>query len=100
MHVTIRRYHIHPGATQELVEMIREKFVPLIQQTPNFIAYYAIDEGDGDVSAISIFEDEESALASNNLAANWIMQNLSKLISMPPKIISGDVVATTEDAVV
>ncbi|TLD72373.1 hypothetical protein FEM03_03175 [Phragmitibacter flavus] len=78
-----------------LVEVIREKFLPLIQQTPNFVAYYAIDEGDGDVSAVSIFEDESSALASNELAAKWIMQNLSNLITMPPKIISGDVVAST-----
>lgn len=94
MHITIRRYQIHPGSTQELIEAIRENFLPLIQQTPKFISYYAIDEGDGNVSAISIFEDEASALASNQLAANWIMQNLSSLITMPPKIISGDVVAS------
>lgn len=94
MHITIRRYQIHPGSTQTLIEAIREKFLPIIQQTPKFVAYYAIDEGDGDVSAISIFEDEAAALASNQLAANWIMKNLSSLITMPPKIISGDVVAS------
>lgn len=93
MHITIRRYQIHPGSTRHLVDMIRTKFLPIIQQAPNFIAYYAIDEGDGDISAVSIFEDEASALASNRLAANWILEHLSHLITMPPKIIAGDVVA-------
>jgi hypothetical protein len=94
MHITIRRYQIHPGSTSKLIEAIQEKFLPIIQKAPNFIGYYAIDEGDGNVSAVSLFEDEESALASNQLAANWILQNLSNLITMPPKITSGDVVAS------
>lgn len=94
MHITIRRYSINAGATKELVEHIRSGFLPIISQAPKFVAYYAIDEGDGDVSAISIFEDEESAQASNHMAATWVLKNLGSLISVPPKIIAGDVVAS------
>lgn len=94
MHVTIRRYKIHAGETQKLVDSINEHFVPLIREAPRFVAYYALDEGDGDVSAISIFEDEASANASNQLASHFVMKHLSSLIPFPPKIISGDVVAT------
>lgn len=94
MHVTIRRYKINAGATQQLVDSINEHFVPLIREAPRFVAYYAVDEGDGDVTAISIFEDEASAIASNQLASQFVMKHLSALIPFPPKIISGDVVAT------
>ena len=93
MYITIRRYSIHPGSTLELVERIRNSFVPLISRASGFIAYYAVDEGDGDVSAVSIFVDEASAEASNHLAAEWIMKNVAYLISSPPKIIAGNVVA-------
>ena len=62
----------------------------------NFVAYYAVDEGDGDVSAISIFKDEASAKASNAIAADWVMKNVASLISVPPKIISGEVVASAK----
>ena len=93
MHMTIRRYTIHPGSTQELVARIKSGFLPIISKAPNFIAYYAVDEGDGGVSTVSIFEDEASASASNAMAATWVMQNVASLISVPPKIISGEVVA-------
>ena len=94
MHITIRRYSIHPGSTKELVERITSGFVPIISKAPNFVAYYAVDEGNGDVSAISIFKDEASAKASNDIAAAWVMKNVASLISVPPRIISGEVVAS------
>ncbi|HSJ01257.1 MAG: antibiotic biosynthesis monooxygenase [Verrucomicrobium sp.] len=96
MHVTIRRYSIHPGSTQQLIDLINEQFLPTISQAPHFVAYYAVDEGDGDITAVSIFEDEASAKASNHLAATWVMKNVASLISQPPKIISGEVVAMAE----
>ena len=46
MHITIRRYHIHPGSTQELLERVRTGFLPVISQAQNFISYDAVDEGD------------------------------------------------------
>lgn len=94
MHITIRRYHIHPGSTQELLDKVRSGFIPLLSQTPKFVAYHAVDEGDGDITTISIFEDEAAAIASNDIASQWAMQNVSALISMPPKIIAGEVVAS------
>lgn len=94
MHVTIRRYKIHAGSTQEFVDAINEHFVPVIREAPQFIAYYAFDEGDGDVSSVSVFEDEASANASNQLASQFVMKHLSSLIPIPPKIFSGDVVAS------
>jgi hypothetical protein len=93
MHVTIRRYSIHAGSTRELLEQITKSFIPIISQAPNFVTYYAVDEGDGDISTISIFKDEASAHASNGMAAEWAMKTVASLISRPPKIISGEVVA-------
>lgn len=93
MHVTIRRYQIHPGSTAELVERIQNEFVPIISQAPNFIAYYALNEGDGDISTVSIFENEGSALDSNRIASDWVLSSIGALITAPPRIISGEVVA-------
>ena len=96
MHVTIRRYTIHPGSTTDLIGRINTSFLPIISQAPKFVAYYAFDEGDGDVSAISIFKDEASASASNDLAASWVLKNVASLIAVPPQIIAGEVIAAAE----
>src|SRR5277367_708631 len=81
MHVTIRRYAINPGSTKELLDQVRTSFIPIISRAPNFVCYYAVDEGDGDISTISIFRDEASANASNGIAAEWAMKNVASLIS-------------------
>ena len=96
MHITIRRYRIHAGLTQDLLERIRTSFVPVISKLPNFVAYYAVDEGDRDISGISIFKDEASAKASKAIASDWVMKNIASLISVPPQIIAGEVVASAE----
>jgi hypothetical protein len=96
MHITIRRYRIHAGLTQDLLERIRTNFLPVISKLPKFVAYYAVDEGDGDISAISIFQDEAGAQASNAIAADWVLRNVASMISVPPQIIAGEVVASAE----
>ncbi len=91
MHVTIRRYNLNPGHSQQFVTLIQDEFLPLVRQAPKFVSYYALHEGDGVVSTVSMFEDESAAMNSNHLASNWVLTRVGSLISQPPKIISGSV---------
>ena len=90
MYASVRRYRI-AGSAQELMRRVREGFVPIVRQTPGFVAYYAVDGGDGTVVSVSIFQDRSGAEASNGRAATWVRANLAELLPHSPEITAGDI---------
>jgi hypothetical protein len=97
MHVAIRRYKLNePGSVDEVLRRVNEGFIPIIEDAPGFLAYYALDSGGGTITAVSVFEDLELGVEeSNRRAADWIRQNLASMLPDPPEIISGEVGAYT-----
>jgi hypothetical protein len=90
MHISIRRYQ-HVTSISEVCLKISESFVPLLRRSPGFIAYYAIDAGDGTMATISIFSTKDMALESNEKAAVWLKENVADLQPEAPEITSGEV---------
>ena len=90
--ISIRHYDgIDPADLAEGERITREGFVPLISASEGFIAYYAVYPTDGSGVTISIFETREQALASNELARDFVVENLAPLLPNPPLIIEGTV---------
>ena len=87
MYISVRRYQT--SQADELMRLVQEGFVPIISQGPGFIAYYAINQGDGVVASINIFENQAGAEESNRMAAEWVKANLADLVSGPPDITAG-----------
>jgi hypothetical protein len=79
-----------PGSVDELMRRVKEGFVPIISQGTGFMAYYAINAGDGVVASISVFETQAGAEESNRMAADWVKQNLASLLPTPPEITAGE----------
>lgn len=90
MHISIRRYTQVRSIT-EVCRKISESFVPLMRRSPGFIAYYAIDAGEGEMTTISIFSTEAMALESNEKAASWLKENVADLQPIPAEITAGEV---------
>jgi hypothetical protein len=56
MHVAIRRYKLNePGSVDEVLRRVNEGFIPIIEDAPGFLAYYALDSGGGTITAVSVF---------------------------------------------
>ncbi len=91
MHLTIREYQVEPQAVGEIMRRVNEGFVPLISQSPGFVAFYAVDLGNGCIASMSIFTDKAGADASTALSAEHIKQHLAVFFPNPPVIRSGDV---------
>lgn len=92
MFASVRRYEgIDPGSVDEIMRLVDEGFSNIISQAPGFIAYYALDAGNGVIASISVFEDQAGADESNNLAADWVGENLAAYIQTPPQTTAGDV---------
>ena len=90
--ISIRHYDgIDPADLAEGERITREGFVPLISASDGFIAYYVVYPDDGTLAAINVFETREQALASNELAREFVVEYLAPLLPNPPLIVEGSV---------
>ena len=92
MYVAIRQYGLLTNEPVEnVLQGIREGFIPIIKNAPGFLAYYALDSGGGTLTSISIFEHRAGAERSNKLAQDWVGRTLSSALPTSPEIIVGEV---------
>ena len=91
MYVSVRRYEMDAETVDELMRRVEEGFVPIISNAPGFIAYYALDAGEGVVASISIFTDQAGAEESNRMAVDYVKENLAALLQSLPEITAGEV---------
>lgn len=90
--ISIRYYEgLDPANIPEMERMTREGFIPIINGSDGFIAYYIVYPTDGTGASISIFETREQATASNELARDYIQKYLAPLLPNPPRIVEGTV---------
>ena len=93
MYAAVRRYEeIRDDA--EAGRLVRESFLPQLDDIPGFIAYYWVDAGNGTMASLSVFEDKEGADKSVDLAHDWIVENAPNLFPNPPQVTEGLVVAS------
>jgi len=76
--------------------LVGESFIPLLEEVPGFIAYYWIDAGDGVMASLSVYEDQNGADKSVELARAWVRENAAELIPNPPQITEGHVATDTK----
>ena len=93
MFAVIRHYHFDPKDGAEIDRRIREEFVPIVKNAKGFVRYYWLDTGDGEGASLSVFKDRAGADDSVRLAADWVKENLSKLLIEKPEVIEGPVKA-------
>ena len=84
MYVAVRRYE---GVTypQRVAQLVDEGFVPIISELPGFVAYYAVDAGDGVVLSTSVFEHKDAEEQSTFLAGEFVAEHLATLLPNPPQ---------------
>ncbi|MEV7510310.1 MULTISPECIES: hypothetical protein [unclassified Streptomyces] len=92
MYAAVRRYEgvTDPAAAGRIVD---ERFVPIMQRVPGFVAYYWVDAGDGVMVSTSVFRDRAGAQASSGRAADFVRDHLAPFLPNPPQVTAGEVVA-------
>ena len=93
MYATVRRYTGNPGLAEKFAAR-RKDIESVIRSAPGFIAYYMVKTQEGAVT-VTVCEDKGGAEKSNQIAADWIKQNMTDVSIRPPEISAGDVVITT-----
>jgi hypothetical protein len=93
MFAVIRHYRFDAKNGAEIDRHVREGFVPLIKKAKGFVRYYWLDTGRGEGASVSVFNDKAGADESVRLAAEYVRDHLSKLLTQKPEIIEGPVKA-------
>lgn len=93
MYASIRKYRVKRDKVKELDRIVSEEFVPLVSKLPGYVAYFGVDQGDGNWASISIFNSEEAAKASNKSAADFVQKRVKPLIESGPEVMTGTVAA-------
>ena len=92
MYAAVRRYE---GITDdaEAGRLVRESFLPQLDDIPGFIAYYWVDAGGGVMLSTGVFEDRAGAEESTARAAGFVRERLAELLPQAPLVTAGEVVA-------
>jgi len=93
MFAVIRHYRFNPKDGAEIDRRIREEFVPIVKKAKGFVRYYWLDTGDGEGASVGVFKDKAGADESVELAAEYVREHLSKLLTWKPEIIEGPIIA-------
>jgi hypothetical protein len=93
MFAVIRHYHFDSKNGAEIDRQIREGFVPLLKKAKGFVRYYWLDTGKGEGASISVYKDKAGADESVRLAAQFVHDHMSKLLTQKPEVIEGPVQA-------
>ena len=92
-YVVIRSRTLKPDRSgADLLDLIREGFVPLLEAIPGFVAYLAVaNEETRAQFSIGVYETEAAASESTRLAAEWGAQGAAEFVEGDPVVIQGPV---------
>ena len=95
MFISIRKYH-NVTSVDEVRRRVEQEFVPMLKQNPGFKGYYLIDcacpESGNIVTSISMFDNWDAVLASNNSAKQFVKKCLADLLPDPADAVGGEVI--------
>jgi hypothetical protein len=76
MYASIRRYRFGGGSMDDAMHLADTELADRLSQEPGFLDYQAIDSGDMTITSVTIFEDEDQCMRSNDLAAEFVRDHL------------------------
>jgi len=99
MFTIVRKFRLTRGSAEKVAGRVRESFVPLLRELPGFREYYLLEGGPDVLVSIRVFDSADEALASNEIAANWMRDNVLEYVKGMPEVMAGNVlVAEGKDA--
>jgi hypothetical protein len=94
MYAAIRQYEMGAGFVADLMPVLDEGFANVLNGQPGFIGYYAIASGSDEIATVTLFDDEESAIRSNEIAAHFVRDRLGEFELDLTSQMSGEVGVT------
>ena len=81
-HLRIALYDITSGTADEAIEIARKGALPIFEAQPGFVRYEVGTLDEGGVVSFSIWETADEAEHANEVAADWVKDNLADRIAL------------------
>jgi hypothetical protein len=94
MYASIRRYRMGAGSMDDAMHLADTELADRLAEEPGFVDYQAVDTGDGTITSMTIFEDEEQCLASNRIAAEFVREHLEAFQVERLAVFGGEVMVS------
>jgi hypothetical protein len=91
---SVRRYALRGGSIGDVMHIVDETFAEEIQQTAGFMAYHALDCGDGMIMSMSLFSDRSAVQESDELAGRFVREKLTDFDIERTEALGGEIVVS------
>lgn len=94
MFIVIRKYKVQRGTGPMLTERVRDGFLPLLRERPGFRGYHLLESGPDVLVSITMYDNANEALASSEIAASWVRDNILEVTRGMPEVMVGHALVT------
>ncbi|HYF25777.1 MAG TPA: antibiotic biosynthesis monooxygenase [Baekduia sp.] len=98
MYLSIRTYRVDEGSIDALAHRVDRDLADTFAREPGFVSYQVVRTGERAVAAIAVFREREQAEASNELAAEWVADELADIHVERLGVIGGEVLVSRASA--
>src|SRR4051794_29887910 len=98
MYLSIRTYRMGDGSIDEAMHRVDRDLADVFAREEGFVAYQVAKTGDRTVAAIAVFRDRDQADASNELAAEWVTEELADFQMERLGVIGGEIMVSRANA--
>ena len=98
MFVSIRTYRVGSGSIDELMHRVDHDLADAFAAEEGFIGYEVAQIGERAIASITTFQQAEQAEASNELAAQWVAEELADFEVERMGVVGGEVMVSRASA--
>jgi heme-degrading monooxygenase HmoA len=95
---SIRTYRVRKGSIDDLMHRVDRDMAEAFAQEPGFISYQVAQTGERTVASVTMFRDRDQAEASNELAAQWVAEELVDFDIERMGVMGGEVMVSRANA--
>jgi heme-degrading monooxygenase HmoA len=97
MYVAIRQYEMGAGSVEDFARIVDTGFADKLSARPGFVSYQLVASGSDEIVSITVFENEQSAVESNDAAAEFVHERLQQFQLNLTSSLNGEVVVSRPD---
>ena len=83
MYAAIRQYEMGAGSARDLMPIIDNELAEVMSGMAGFVSYHVIASGDDEIVAVTLFGEEQDAVRSNEVAADFVRERLQRVPAQP-----------------
>ncbi len=87
----LRRVKLQPGKSNEALELMRTKLVPMLASLPGFSRLAVFESGADELLSLAAWRDRASAEEASRRAMAFMQENGSDIVAGPPEMIDAEI---------